>query len=153
MLLELKPLIDRSELVKLYADPYIARVGHDHRPASPIHHPDAYYLGAYADGALMGAFLIIHSGFIEYDIHALLRRDALTYSRQFGRLCLAHVFTDPQIQRATGYIIDGLTTARNYCLKLGFKDEGYRRNACMKNGKLVGVQTLGITRNDWEASK
>lgn len=150
MPLELKLLNDRAELERLYADPYIARVGHDHLAASPVIHPDAYYIGAYCAGALVGAFLIIRSGFIEHDIHALLMREALPLSRQFGRMCLDHVFADPEIQRATAYVIDGLTSARNYCLKLGFKDEGYRRNACMKDGKLVGVQVLGITRTDWE---
>jgi hypothetical protein len=149
-MLELLPLDDPDALARLYADPYIARIGHDHRPAAPISHPQARYLGAYRDRQLVGAFLVIDSGFIECDLHALLTRDALPASRAFGRLCLAQVFANPAIQRATAYIIDGLTAARNYCLKLGFKPEGYRRDACIKHGALVGVQVLGITRHDWE---
>lgn len=150
MLLELAPLTDAAALAQLYADPYIARVGHDHRAASPIEHPAASYLGAYVDKRLVGAFLVIDSGYIERDVHALLTRAALLHSRALGRLCLAHVFADPAIARATAYIIEGLEMAKNYCLMLGFEYEGFRRDACMKGGKLVGVHTLGITRNDWE---
>ena len=33
-----------------------------------------------------------------------------------------------------------------HAVKLGFKREGFRRDACMKGGRLVGVHVLGITR-------
>lgn len=150
MLLELHPLDDAGTLEALYRAPYIARIGHDHRPAAPLIHPAAHYLGAHVDGNLVGAFLVIESGYIENDVHALLTRRALPHSRELGRMCLHHVFTNPAIERATAYVIEGLTAARNYCLKLGFKTEGFRRDACMQNGVLLGIHTLGMTRNDWE---
>jgi hypothetical protein len=150
LLLELHPLTDQGALAALYRDPYIARVGHDHRPAAPIIHPHARYLGAYIAGKLAGAFLVIESGFIELDLHALLMRHALPYSRALGRMCLDHAFSNPVIERVTAYVIEGLTAARNYCLKLGFKTEGMRRNACRQDGRLLGVHILGMTRNEWE---
>lgn len=146
----LKQITDSVLIDALYADPYIARVGHDHRPASRIDHPAAKYLGAYVGDKLMGTFLVIQSGFIEIDVHALLTRAALPYSRVFGQLFLATAFFESGIQRVTAYVLEGLTSARNYCLKLGFKDEGFRRDACLKDGKLVGVHVLGMTRTDWE---
>jgi hypothetical protein len=152
MLLELQPLSDQSALAALYRDPYISRVGHDHRPAEPLQHPAVRYLGARVDGELVGAFLIIESGFIEVDVHALLTRRALPHSRALGRLCLGQAFADPSIERITAYVIEGLTKARNYCLKLGFQAEGFRRNACQQKGRLVGVHVLGMTRNEWEKS-
>jgi RimJ/RimL family protein N-acetyltransferase len=94
--------------------------------------------------------MVIESGFIEVDVHALLTRRALPQSRALGRLCLAHIFANPAIERVTAYVIEGLTAARNYCLKLGFQAEGLRRNACRQNGRLLGVHVLGITRNEWE---
>jgi hypothetical protein len=151
-LLELQPFSDPGALAPLFLDPYIARVGHDDRPAAPIEHPHVHYLGARVDGDLVGAFMVIESGFIEVDVHALLARRALLHSREFGRLCLAHIFANPVIERVTAYVIDGLTAARNYCLKLGFQIEGLRRNACRQNGRLLGVHVLGITRNEWEKS-
>lgn len=153
MLLSLKPLSNIDLLRDLYADPYISRVGHDHRRAAPIAHPDARYLGAYVNDDLVGAFLIVESGFIEWDLHALLRKQALQHSRALGSLCLHEVFSHPFIQRVTAYVIEGLATARNYCLKLGFKNEGFRRDACMQGGRLLGVHILGMTRNDWKFSK
>lgn len=150
-MLELKPLNDEAAIAALHADPYIARVGHDHRPSSPVLHPAARYIGAYAYSRLVGAFLVIESGFIEWDVHALLAKRALPYSRTLGRMLLAHLFEAySELQRVTAYVIEGLTSARNYCLKLGFVDEGMRRACCMQNGNLLGVHTLGMTRNDWE---
>lgn len=149
-LLELQPLTDQGALRALYRDPYISRIGHDHRPAAPIEHPDVHYLGARVNGELVGAFLVIESGFIETDLHALLTRRALPHSRALGRLCLDYAFANPAIQRVTAYVIEGLTAARNYCLKLGFKTEGMRRCACQQNGRLLGVHILGMTRNEWE---
>lgn len=150
MLLELHPLTDTSTLDALYRDPYVARVGHDHRPATPLIHPAAQYLGAHVDGQLVGAFLVIESGFIETDVHALLTRRALPHSRELGRMCLHYIFANPSIERVTAYVIEGLTAARNYCLKLGFKPEGFRRAACVQNGVLLGIYALGMTRNDWK---
>jgi hypothetical protein len=152
-LLELQPLSDQGALAPLFLDPYIARVGHDDRPASHIDHPNVHYLGARVDGELVGAFMVIESGFVEVDVHALLTRRALPHSRALGRLCLAQAFANPQIERVTAYVIEGLNAARNYCLKLGFLYEGVRRNACRQNGQLLGVHILGMTRNDWEISK
>ena len=148
--LELHPLIDQRALAALYDDPYIARVGHDHRPAKPLQHDAVRYIGAYIDGELVGAFLIIESGFIELDAHVLLNRQALPYSRQLARLCMNQLFSDEKLQRISTYVIDGLTEARNFARKLGFKDEGFRRDACQKGGQLLGLHMLGMTRTDWK---
>jgi len=58
-------------------------------------------------------------------------------------------FAHQHIQRVTAYVVEGLESAANFCLKIGFKNEGTRRDACMKNNKLVGVRILGMTRKDW----
>lgn len=133
------------------ADPYVARAGHDHRPTAPISHPSVSYLGAYAYGELVGAFLVIKSGFIEWDLHSLLTRKALPWCRDLGRLCLSWCFGHKAIERVTAYVIEGLETAKNYCLRLGFVIEGFRRNAAKVNGEFRGVHVLGMTRAEWEA--
>lgn len=153
MLLELKPINDPIALSALYYDPYIARVGHDHRPASPIEHEAVRYVGTYADGTLVGAFMVIESGFVELDVHALLTRRALKQSREFGKMMIRTLFENKEIARLTTYIMEELVMAKNYCLKLGFKDEGFRRDACMKDGQLIGLHIMGLTRNDWECAK
>ena len=151
--LSLEPVKDINTISDLFSDPYITRIGHDHRAASAIDHPNVKYLSARLNGEQVGAFMIIESGFVEIDIHALLTKRALPHSRDLGRLCLMWAFAQQHIQRVTAYIIDGLNTAKNYCMKLGFKNEGMRRNACMKNGALIGVHILGMTRQDWRDAK
>lgn len=142
--------ITKGHLLELYSDPYITQVGHDHRPAAQIKHPAVTYLSAWIDGAFAGAFMAIQFSPIEIELHALLKKQYLKHSRILGRECLAWAFSKP-IERVTAYVIDGLETALNYCLRVGFVHEGFRRNACSRNGVLGGVHVLGMTRNDWEA--
>lgn len=149
-MLSLSPLTDKTELERLYADPYISRIGHDEREASPVYHPAASYVGAYVDGSLVGAFLVIEFGDIEREIHSLLKRSAVFHSRKLGQMVIDLLFSDAIVKRITAYIIQGLESARNYCLKLGFQYEGMRRDACMVRGQLLGVHVMGITRKDWE---
>jgi len=142
--------ISQQHLLEVYQDPYIARVGHDHRPAAPIDHPNATYLSAWVGDSFAGAFLVIKQSAVELELHALLKKSALKQSRDLGMSCLAWAFAQP-ILRVTAYIIEGLEAVKNYCLKLGFKLEGCRRNACVQNGVIKDVYVLGMTRQEWGA--
>jgi len=142
--------ISQQHLLEVYQDPYIARVGHDHRPAAPIDHPNATYLSAWVGDSFAGAFLVIKQSAVELELHALLKKSALKQSRDLGLACLAWAFAQP-ILRVTAYIIEGLEAVKNYCLKLGFKLEGCRRNACVQNGVVKDVYVLGMTRQEWGA--
>lgn len=142
---------DRSIMEGLLEDPYIQRVGHDDRPAKYIDDDLVSYLGAYLDDEFLGAFCIIESGFYELDLHAMLKKSSLKHSRMLGFLCLAYAFSFIKIHRVSANIIEGLESAKNYCLKLGFKEEGFKRDACMVNGSLKGVHMLGMVRSDFYA--
>jgi hypothetical protein len=142
--------ISQQHLLEVYQDPYIARVGHDHRPAAPIDHPNATYLSAWVGDSFAGAFLVIKQSAVELELHALLKKSALKQSRDLGLACLAWAFAQP-ILRVTAYIIEGLEAVKNYCFKLGFKLEGCRRNACVQNGVIKDVYVLGMTRQEWGA--
>lgn len=143
--------ITPEHLAQVYAEPTIQKVGHDHRPASPVHHPLATYLSAWIGEQFAGAFLSIRQSAVEFELHVLLLPAAVRQARDLGRACLAWAFAQP-IQRVTAYVIDGLDSARNYCIRLGFKVEGCRRQACMKNGVARDVHILGMTRQDWSAT-
>lgn len=138
-----------SELARLFADPYISQVGHDDRPAAPIDHPAVQYYGAWLENSFMGAFVRIESGFVEIDVHSMLLKKAHRFCRDIGREFLRLMFENQAVHRITAQIIDGFSSAVNYCLNLGFVREGYRRDACRKDGQLVGVHILGLTRKDW----
>ena len=141
--------ITERNLHELYADPYIQRVGHDHRPAAPIFHPSARYFSAWVDDDFSGAFLLIKTSPIDCDVHSLLMRRCILESRDLGDKFLEHVFMRNDFDRVTAPVIEGLEAARNFCLKLGFKQEGFKRDACQKDGILRGIHIMGMTRKDW----
>lgn len=141
--------ISAERLNDLYSDRYIQRVGYDSRPASPVSHPLAKYFTANVHGMFAGAFLVIQFTKYEVEIHALLHKWAIKYSRKLGEMILDLVFSNEEVLRVTANVLQGLETAKNYCLKLGFKQEGIRRSACLKNGKPIDVYILGLLRQDW----
>jgi hypothetical protein len=143
--------ISEQHLLEVYSDPYITKVGHDHRPAAPIQHPNVTYLSAWVNGKFSGAFMVIRQSAVELELHALLKKSALKQSRNLGMACLTWAFAQP-ILRVTAYIIEGLEAAKNYCLKLGFKEEGRRRCACVQGGVVKDVYVLGMTRQDWRTT-
>jgi hypothetical protein len=140
--------ITQQHLMEVYSDPYITKVGHDHRPAAPIEHPNAMYLSAWVGNSFAGAFLVIRQSAVELELHALLKKPFLKYSRNLGVACLTWAFAQP-ILRVTAYIIEGLEAAKNYCIKLGFKEEGRMRCACVQGGIVKDIYMLGMTRQDW----
>lgn len=142
--------ITEEHLADIYSDPYILRVGHDHRPAGYIDHPMVKYLSSWVDGAFAGAFMIVKVNQVEWDAHALLKKSSLRYSRDIGTKCAEWIFSHAEVLRITAYVIEGLESARNYCMRLGFKLEGERRSAFVVNGRPKKVYILGLLRSEWE---
>lgn len=140
-----------EQLVELYSDPFVARIEHDHRRHYPVFSPDATYVSAYVDGRFVGAFLAIAASPVELEVHVLLMRSAVRHSRELGKAFLVWCFSKPDVLRLTGNIPDWLLSARNHAEKMGFKYEGVRRHALVKNGKPRGVWMLGLLRDEWEA--
>jgi RimJ/RimL family protein N-acetyltransferase len=144
--------ITQEHLSDVYSDPYITKVGHDHRASAPINHPNATYLSAWVGDTFAGAFMAIKFSALEIEWHSFLKKTSLPYSRALGKSFLDWAFTANPIARVTAYIIQGLETAKNYGLKLGMKYEGCRRNACLQNGVLKDIYILGITREEWRSA-
>lgn len=151
MILELHEGAKPAELAEVYADPYIARIRHDSSKPGPVLHPLATYYSATVNGAFAGVFLVIRYSLREIEIHALLLKKAVKWSRELGELVIDEAFSHPEVLRITAHILADLVSAKNYCLKLGFKMEGVRRAACVKNGKITDVHMLGLLRNEWRA--
>lgn len=148
--LSVRPLRDRAAVDRILADPWIApKIEQNGRGAEYIDHPLLSYWGAYIDGGLVGVFTLIRFTDIEREVHAALLRKALPHSRELGRLFLDRVFADPQVLRATAHVIGSLTSAVNYCLRLGFQIEGVRRDACVQKTRVLPIVTLGLLRREW----
>lgn len=141
--------ISDEDLATLYADPLIARIGDDGRPAAPVTHPLVTYLSARVDGEFVGAYIVVKFTRFEYEAHSLLMRSATRHSREIGAMLLRWVFSHPSVLRLTGYVRDGIQSAINHCLKMGFTYEGFRRHALLVNGEPKGIHVLGITREEW----
>lgn len=141
--------ITEKHMTELYADKYIQRVGYDDRPASPVSHPLASYVSAFVNDMFAGAFLIIRFSRREVEIHSLLYRWALKYSRKLGEMILEMVFATKDVLRVTANVLGNLKSARNFCLKLGFQLEGIKRSVCLIKGKPTDLYILGLLRQDW----
>lgn len=148
-MLRLTEGISPENLAFLYLDPLIARTGDDYSKACPVFHPLAVYLSAWVGDLFVGAYLVIRFSDTEYEAHSFLRATATKHSRALGKLLLEWVFANPGVLRLTGYIREGLESARNHCLKMGFSLEGFRRDALLLNGKPCGIYVMGITKNEW----
>ena len=140
--------ITDQHLREVYSDSYITGIAADGRALNPVSHPLATYLSAWIDNRFVGAFLAIRFTEHEIESHALLSKSALKQSRQLGDAFLTWAFQQG-VMRVTAHVYEYLKSAKNYCLKLGFKEEGFRRCAAVKDGKAVGVYMLGITRQEW----
>lgn len=133
----------------LYADPFIARISDDGMEFAPISHPLVVYLSAFVGDEFVGAYIVVRFSDFEYEAHSLLMKKATRHSRALGELLIEWVFSHPKVLRITGYIRDGIQTAVNHCLKMGFQYEGFRRDALMVNGEPTGIHVLGLTRKEW----
>lgn len=140
-----------EQLVEVYSDPFVARIAHDHRKHYPVFSPAATYLSAWVDGQFAGLYLAIKASEIELDVHVLLKKKATRHSRALGAAFLAWCFSNPMIRRLTGYIPDWIPAARNHSEKMGFKYEGVRRHAHIKDGQPRGLWIMGLLREEWEA--
>jgi hypothetical protein len=144
--------ITDAQLNEIYQDRYIQRVGYDDRPASPVIHPLAMYFSTFVNSVFSGAFLLIEYSEREIEIHGLLLKKAIKHSRELSRMMIDMIFTNPEVLRVTAYVIQGLESARNTCLKLGFQLEGIKRSVCLRNGKPTDLYVLGLLRQDWRVS-
>lgn len=145
---EVMKVSELPELLKIYSDPYIKKISHDHNEAGIISHPNATYLSAKIDGIIVGAFLAVRVSFVELEVHSLLTKKALHKSRELGQLFINWSFSDKNILRLTSKVMQGLEMVKNYCIKQGFKLEGIKRNGCLKNGKPTDIYMLGLTREE-----
>jgi len=143
------PIHDAARIDAVLTDPWVAaRIRHDGREPGHIDHPALTYHGAHVGGALVGVFVVIQHTACEVEVHAALLRSAMRSGRALGRLFLDQLWHDqPELLRITAPVLATLPSAANYCRKLGFVDEGVRRQACRVGGVPTDVVYLGLLRS------
>lgn len=143
------PTTDAALIDRILTAPEIAdKVSHDGRSSGYIDHPAVTYWAAEVCGEIVGIFTAIRFSTWEREVHVGILRPGLSRARELSLLFLGHLFSDPQTMRATAYVLGTLPTAANFCRKLGFKDEGRRRDACAVAGNPCDIIILGMTRAD-----
>lgn len=147
-MLAIQLLTDPIAIDAILSTPIISnKLRHDDREPGYIDHPALTYHGAYVDGALSGLFMAIQHSPWEVEVHAALKPHVIRQARDLGALFVASLWRDqPDLQRITAPVLSTLPSAANYCRRLGFEDEGVRRNAVRVNGALVHVVYLGLLR-------
>lgn len=140
--------ISEEHLIEIYSDNYISRVAHDNRAFVPYQSSQSVYLTAYVGEKFAGAFLAIFISPLEIEFHSFLKKEANLYCRELGNAFLNWAFS-LKIERVTAQIGGHLQSVINYAKKLGFKQEGIKRNAISVNSELKDVYIMGMTRADW----
>lgn len=141
--------ISDENLQDIYSDPYIKNIAHDNMIFAPVIHPLAFYISAWVDNVFAGSFLIIRFSKTEIEAHSLLKKEFIPYSRELGKETLRWLFNQEDTLRVTTFIPSYLKSAMNYVKKIGFKEEGIKRDATTKDGKITDIHLFGITKNDW----
>lgn len=147
--ISLREGITPEHLQEVYSDPHMARASHDHREFKPVFHPLVTYLTAYAGGHFAGAFLAIRTSSLEIEVHALIKKEFTRESRALGHEFLSWAFSRDGVRRVSANICEGLESVRNYCMKLGFHQEGVKRQSVSRAGIVGGIYIMGITKHDW----
>ncbi|AOJ10337.1 DUF2824 family protein [Burkholderia mayonis] len=146
-------LFDVELIESVYAIPSIRdRIQHDHWKPTYIANPAVGYLGAWHEGEFCGFFMVREKSRLDIEIHACLLPRATLYSRVLGVEVLEKVFNASSARRVSAPIISDLVSAQNYVRKLGFRQEGVLREACMRNGRALDVILFGMTRTDYAES-
>lgn len=152
-MIDVRPLRSRAFVDRILTDPAIGpKIAHDDRSPGFIDHPSVSYCGGYVDGRLAAVFTAVQFSRWEVEVHGAVLPVALRHGRALGRLFLDRVFADPDVMRCTAYVLGSLPSAANWVRKLGFTDEGRRREACRVDGVACDVLVLGVTRGEWLAA-
>lgn len=149
-MIEIREGLDMESLAFIYEQPEIQKVGYDDNPAYPVFGENCTYLGCFVHDELVGAYLMVEYSDYEFEVHSLILDRGMYFSRRFCELMFEWVFRHKRILRLTGCVMEDLKTMRNHALKMGFKKEGFRRDALLINGEPKGLHVMGITRKDWE---
>jgi RimJ/RimL family protein N-acetyltransferase len=73
------------------------------------------------------------------------------YSKEASELIIKHGFVELNIRRICLGTFETNNGMINLAKKLGFVEEGRRREAVYKNGKYIDIIEYGLLRGEWEA--
>lgn len=137
-----------------YSGNYIIdRISTDSATPSYIDHPLAQYYSVWNNEIFLGLILCIRYNQYEIEMHSLLKKESITYSREIGNIIINKMFEDQDILRITAPVQGDLKSTMNFLEKIGFVKEGIKKSAIIKKGIITDMYIYGITRLQRESSK
>lgn len=139
---------------EIYNSEYIIScIGYDSCSPSYINHPLAKYISAWCNELFLGLILCVRYNQYEIEMHSLLKKESIPYSREIGKIIIDKMFSDQEVIRITAPVQGDLKSTMNFLEKIGFVKEGIKKDAIIKKGIITDMYIYGITRLQWESYK
>ena len=139
-----------EHFTEVYSDAYATSGMSDLCDIPPYDDEFYTYLSAFVDGEFVGIFVARRLDMITAEVHVLLKREGVKHSRVLGRMFREWVFTYIPVVRLVSMVLETSKKALNYDKRMGMSVEGFMKDSALKNGELVGMYIVGLTRADWE---
>lgn len=137
-----------EQLRLVYQNEYVLSVFGELHTRDPIESEIVKYHSCYIDGNFVGCFLEIMRSPIESEVHSLLFKSAAKHCRKLALIFINQLFDSKPIARICTQVMYIHRSVINFCLKIGFKIEGFKENADLKDGKLQSLVMMRILRNE-----
>jgi hypothetical protein len=137
-----------DELKDVYSDKYIISSFCDYDIKEPIIDKSIVYYSAYVNNDFVGCFVEVMKSPFDSELHSLLKKKALRYSRKLALSFINMIFQSRNVFRVSTTVIHSLKTVINFCIKIGFVIDGLKQNANIKNGQIQNVLQFRILRGE-----
>ena len=107
------------------------------------------YIGCNLDGKLIGFFALREESKSTIDLHINIKKIYRGYARIFSRLLLDNLFRSSNVNRVETEIPDLYKDVLKFAHSMGFKKEGVKREAFLKNNNWHDKIIVGLTRSDY----
>ena len=113
----------------------------------PIDHPSVHYRVVRDDGEVIGLFIVCCISPILWLVHQMFLPSAWGFkSKRAGREFARWIWSNTNVERITGEIVESNTLALRYAQQAGFDVWGVNPRCVMKDGKLQDLIHVGISR-------
>lgn len=148
MILTVSENTSDDELKKVYQNEYVLSAFGELHTREPLKSDFVKYHSCYADGNFVGCFLEIMRSPIESEVHSLLFKSAAKHCRELALIFIRQLFDSKPIARVCTQVMYIHRSVINFCLKIGFKIEGFKQNADLKDGVLQNMVMFRILRGE-----
>jgi hypothetical protein len=137
-----------EQLQQVYKNDYVLSAFGELHTREPIESEIVKYHSCYVNGNFVGCFLEIMRSPIESEVHSLLFKIAAKHCRELALIFVRQLFESRPIARICTQVMYIHRSVINFCLKIGFKIEGFKQNADLKDGKLQSLVMMRILRDE-----